>query len=260
MPIFKYRAKKGPNDIVEGSIEAPSESEAIDRLHTTAESHHRIMVVEVMGRHAGWIAIHSGLASGADVILIPEVKIDLNEVCEILNKRHARGKGFSIKRGASQAKGRYVLFTDVDLSVPIEELAKFIPCLEDGYDVVIGSRRIKGSEVVIPQPLYRRFMGSVFYQIVYLFLFNSIRDTNCGFKCYRRDAAKQIFGRQTVSGWGFDTELLYIAHKLNYKIKEVPVRWYNCTATKVKITKVPFLTILELFRIKLNDWKGRYTK
>ena len=87
-------------------------TEAIDRLHTTAESHHRIMVVEVMGRHAGWIAIHSGLASGADVILIPEVRIDLDEVCDILKRRHARGKGFSIvvvAEGAQFKEGQVVV-------------------------------------------------------------------------------------------------------------------------------------------------------
>jgi len=131
----------------------------------------------------------------------------------LLRNTKNQGKGFSIKKGILHASGKYILFTDVDLSVPIEELSKFIPYLHDGYDVVIGSRRINGSQVVISQPLYRRFMGSVFYQIVYLFLLNSVRDTNCGFKCYVNDAAKEIFKRQTLSGWGFDTELLYIAQQ-----------------------------------------------
>lgn len=178
----------------------------------------------------------------------------------LLKNETNKGKGYSVKKGILQARGKYLLFTDADLSVPIEELSKFIPYLDHGYDVVIGSRRIKGSHVVVPQPLYRRFMGSVFYQIVYMFIMDSVRDTTCGFKCYRNDAAKEIFNRQTLSGWSFDTELLYIALKLNYKVKEVPVHWYNCCFSKVKILKVPFLTLFDLFKIKVNDWKGRYRK
>lgn len=176
----------------------------------------------------------------------------------LLKNDQNQGKGFSIRKGMLRARGKYILFTDVDLSVPMEELSKFIFYLDEGYDVVIGSRRINGSQVIVSQPFYRRFMGTIFYQIVYLFLLNSVRDTNCGFKCYRNGAAKEIFNRQTLSGWGFDTELLYISQKLNYRVKEVPVRWFNCSSSKVKILKVPFLTLLELFKIKMNDWKGRY--
>ncbi len=178
----------------------------------------------------------------------------------LLRNETNRGKGYSVKKGILQAEGKYLLFTDADLSVPIEELSKFIPYLKDGYDIVVGSRRIKGSDVVIPQPLYRRLMGSIFYKIVYLFLFNSVRDTNCAFKCYPNDVAKEIFGKQTLSGWGFDAELLYIALKFNYKVKEVPVSWYNYGSSKVILHKAVFTTLAELLRIKINDWKGKYNK
>ena len=176
----------------------------------------------------------------------------------LLKNPKNKGKGFSIKRGILYARGKYILFTDVDLSVPIRELTKFIPYLNDGYDIVIGSRRIKGSQIINPQPLYRRLLGSVFYQIVYLFILNFVRDTNCGFKCYRREVAREIFSKQRLSGWGFDTELLYIAHKLELSVKEVPVSWYNFGFSKVNIYNAPFATLVELWKIKLNDWKGRY--
>jgi dolichyl-phosphate beta-glucosyltransferase len=186
--------------------------------------------------------------------------VDSDNNVILLKNSTNKGKGFSIKRGVFSARGEYILFTDMDLSVPIDELSKFIPYLNNGYDITIGSRRIKGSQIMISQPLYRRILGSIFYQIVYIFFFNSIRDTNCGFKCYRREVAVDIFAKQRVSGWGFDTELLYIAHKQRYKIKEVPVRWYNNRISKVNIYKAPFVTLFELCKIKINDWVGRYKK
>jgi dolichyl-phosphate beta-glucosyltransferase len=124
----------------------------------------------------------------------------------------------------------------------------------------MGSRWTEASNIKIPQPWYRRFMGNVFYVIVRTFFLKGITDTNCGFKCYRSSAAKDIFSRQLLKGWGFDVELLYIARKSDYRIKEVPVVWAHGRDSKVNLFIVPLLTLAELMKIKLNDWKGRYER
>ena len=193
------------------------------------------------------------------VKLVREFSNSNEEVVLLRNKKNL-GKGLSIKRGVLCARGKYILFTDIDLAVPIEGLSKFMPYLKDGYDIVIGSRRIEGSQIIIPQPLYRRFMGSVFYKIVNLLFFKFVRDVNCGFKCYHSEAAKKIFTKQMLSGWGFDTELLHIAYKLKMSIKEIPVCWSEAGNSKVVIHKAVFGTLGELLKIKINDWKGWYSR
>lgn len=170
------------------------------------------------------------------------------------------GKGFSIQRGVLEAHGEYVFFTDADLATPIEELDKFLLYLTEpvGSEVLVGSRRVPGSELVVKQPWYRRAMGEVFYQLVYFLLFKGVRDTNCGFKCFRRDVAKAVFQRQLTRGWAFDAETLFIAHRLGYDIREVPVRWAEPGTTKVRLFKASVVTFFDLLRIRWNDLQGRY--
>lgn len=122
----------------------------------------------------------------------------------------------------------------------------------------MGSRWREGSNIRIPQPWYRRTMGKIFYIVVKLFFLRGISDTNCGFKCYKKKAAHDVFSKQLLKGWGFDVELLYIAQKRGYSIKEVPVVWAHGRDSKVNLFIVPFLTLVELVRIKINDWKKRY--
>lgn len=144
-----------------------------------------------------------------------------------------RGKGYSIRRGMLEARGQWRLFSDADLSTPIEEIEKFWPYTEVGYSVVIGSRALPESDLEVRQSKCREFAGRVFNTAVQTFLVPGLCDTQCGFKLFSAEAAKAIFPRQTLHGFAFDVEILMLAHKLGFKIKEAPVRWVNDEGSKV---------------------------
>lgn len=151
----------------------------------------------------------------------------------ILCNEQNRGKGYSVRRGALEAAGEVVLFSDADLSTPIEEAEKLDEALRQGADVAIGSRALPASDIQIHQPFYRERMGKTFNLLVRLFVFPGISDTQCGFKAFRREAAREVFSRQTLPGFAFDVEILYIARRLGYTVREVPVIWRNSPETKV---------------------------
>ena len=178
----------------------------------------------------------------------------------MLRNGRNRGKGYSVKKGILNARGDYLLYTDADLSTPIEEFDKFTEWLDQGYDIVVGSRVIKGAEILIPQPTYRILMGVLFRTFRRLLMLYHISDTQCGFKCYRREAAYEIFPRQCIRGFTFDVEILYIAHKYNYKIKEVPIRWFNDPDSKVRLIKSSFKMLADLLLVKWNDLRGYYER
>jgi dolichyl-phosphate beta-glucosyltransferase len=153
--------------------------------------------------------------------------------CKVLRNEPNRGKGYSIRRGMREAKGKYRLFTDADLSTPIEELDKFWPLVEEGSSVVIGSRALPESQLDVRQPRSREFAGRLFNTFVQTFLVPGLSDTQCGFKLFTADAAEAVFSRQQLHGFAFDVEVLMLAHKLGYGIKEAPVRWVNDPGSKV---------------------------
>ncbi|WP_227762450.1 dolichyl-phosphate beta-glucosyltransferase [Zhaonella formicivorans] len=162
------------------------------------------------------------------------------------------GKGFTVRNGMLNGRGRYLLFTDSDLSTPIEEFDRFLPRFEQGYDIVIGSRALRDSVIKVSQPWYRVFMGKTFNLIVRTMFWTRIKDTQCGFKCFTREAARAVFPRQTVWGFGFDVEVLFIARKLGYKICEFPVEWSDSPDTKVNAIKDSAKMFWELLKIRLN--------
>lgn len=151
----------------------------------------------------------------------------------VLTNDPNRGKGYSIRRGMLEARGRWRLFTDADMSTPIEELAKFWPYTDEGFDVVIGSRGLPDSELAVRQPKSREFVGRVFNTIVQTFLVPGLSDTQCGFKLFSAAAAEAVFPRQTLHGFAFDVEVLMLAHRAGFKIKEAPVKWVNDPGSKV---------------------------
>ena len=165
------------------------------------------------------------------------------------------GKGFSIARGMIKASGDIILFSDADLSTPIEELEKFLPWFEQGYDVVIGSRKMADSEVE-KKPWYRDVMSIIFNLAVKALSVKGINDTQCGFKAYRREAAQQIALLQRIYGFGFDVEHLYIAHKRGFKIKEVAVKWYYMEGSKVDPLRDSMRMFTDLVKIR---WLHRAT-
>ncbi|MGO9612322.1 MAG: dolichyl-phosphate beta-glucosyltransferase [Dissulfurispiraceae bacterium] len=176
----------------------------------------------------------------------------------IIAYRFNRGKGHAIKKGIESCRGRYILFTDADNSTPIEEFDKFCPFLKDN-ELVIGSRYLAGSKIVVKQPLYRVFIGRLANMVIQFSILDGIRDTQCGFKAFQHEAAKEIFSRMKVERFGFDIEILSIAQLLNFHVKEVPVSWYNSPESRLRPIKDTFRTLSELIYIKLNLWGGRYS-
>jgi len=168
----------------------------------------------------------------------------------LLKNEKNKGKGFSIKRGILVSRAEFVLFTDSDLSTPIEEVDELFLSIQSGYDVVIGSRSIEGAEVRVHQPFYRELMGKVFNVLVQIFVLKGFIDTQCGFKLFKADAAKTIAKELKIDRFGFDVEMLYLAQKKKYRIKEVPVIWLNSPTSKVNPILDPLRMFLDLLSIK----------
>jgi len=169
-----------------------------------------------------------------------------------------RGKGFSVRHGMLEARGEWRLFSDADLSTPIEELEKLWSAVAQGRNqVAIGSRALDRSLIGVHQPGFRETMGRIFNAVVRAATGLSISDTQCGFKLFRGNVAEEVFSRQTLERFGFDAEVLYIAARRGYSIAEVPVRWNH-----VEGSKVGMLTGLHAFRelldIRVNSLRGKY--
>lgn len=177
---------------------------------------------------------------------------------KVLHHKKNRGKGYAVKRGMLNACGKYVLFCDADSSTPIDELDAFICYLQNGYDVVIGSRNMEGADVKIYQPPIRRKMGQVFTVLTQRLLVSEISDITCGFKCFRGDIVRDIFLRQQLHDWSFDAEILFITQERGYKIKELPVCWSDVSGTKVKLLRDSTRSFWGLLKIRFNDFKGKY--
>lgn len=175
----------------------------------------------------------------------------------IISYNENLGKGFAVKTGMLSAKGKYRVFLDIDLSTPITEFDKFLPYL-DKYDIVIGSRKMKESNVVTRQSLTREVMGRMFTLLSQKVLQVDVSDFTCGFKCFSSKAVKKTFLKQTINGWGFDSEILYIGKITKHSIKEVPVIWRNAPGTKVKFPGAIISSFLELIKIRINSAKGLY--
>lgn len=161
-----------------------------------------------------------------------------------------RGKGYSVRQGMLAATGEILLMCDADLSAPIEELDKLLRWLDRGYDVAIGSRDLPDSRLDPPQPLARRLMAWTFRAIRRRLLLPGLKDTQCGFKCFRRDVARRIFSRQTVDGWLFDCEVLGIAERLGYRIREVGVVWRNDPDSRVNAFRETLSALPTLLTIR----------
>ncbi|MBW2983484.1 glycosyltransferase family 2 protein [Candidatus Woesearchaeota archaeon] len=181
-----------------------------------------------------------------------------NSNISILRNKKNKGKGHSIKKGVLSAEYELILVTDADLSTPIEELGKFIKYIKQGYDVVFGSRNLKGSKIKESQPFYRQLMGKTFPLLVNIITSLKFKDTQCGFKLFKNQAAKEIFNRQTIDGFAFDAEILFIANNLKYRIKEAPVVWSNSKESKVSPIKDSIKMFVDILKIRLNDLSGKY--
>ncbi len=179
---------------------------------------------------------------------------------KILSRAKNTGKGHSVKEGVLASSGRLVLFSDADLSTPIGELDKLLPEVEDGYDVAIGSRALPESDIRVRQSPLRERMGKVFNLLVRLSVVPGIRDTQCGFKLFSRDAALDIFGRLRTKGFAFDVEALALSRKLGYTVKEVPVVWLNSPPSRVRILRNSIGMLRDLIWIWWRMRPSRFPK
>jgi dolichyl-phosphate beta-glucosyltransferase len=164
----------------------------------------------------------------------------------------ARGKGLAVRRGMLEAHGDYRMFCDVDFSMPVDEINRFIPPVLTGLDIAIASREAKGA-VRYEEPPYRHLVGRVFNTMVRWLALPGLQDTQCGFKCFRGEVAQAVFSRQTMTGWSFDVEVLFIARRLGYRIVEVPIPWIYNPESRIHLAQDSYRMAIDLFTIR---WKG----
>ena len=177
----------------------------------------------------------------------------------VLKNGENRGKGYSVRHGMLEAKGEVVLFTDADLSAPIEEADKLLAAMGE-YDVAIGSRAMDRSLIKVHESAFREFAGIVFNRIVRIVLRLPFVDTQCGFKAFRRERCWIIFAQQRIKRFGFDPELLYLARHHGLKSVEIPVRWSHSPATKINMMRDSIQMFVDVFTIRWNALRGCYPK
>lgn len=167
------------------------------------------------------------------------------------------GKGNALRRGVLEASGEYRFICDADLSMPVEEMEKFLPPTLTGFDVVIASREAPGA-VRYNEPPYRHWGGRAINLAIRLLILPGLNDTQCGFKCFRAEAAETLFQRQTLGGWSFDIEILYLARRKKMSIREIPVQWYFDPDSKVSAVRDALRMLGDIFRIHLRALRGGY--
>jgi glycosyltransferase involved in cell wall biosynthesis len=177
----------------------------------------------------------------------------------VLTNGENRGKGYSVRHGMQEARGEYVLFTDADLSAPIEEADKLLSALRQ-YDIAIGSRALNRDLIDVHESLFREFAGIIFNRIVRIVLWLPFVDTQCGFKAFRRERCRIIFEQQRIERFGFDPELLYLARHHGLKATEIPVRWSHSPATKINMMRDSIQMFVDVFTIRWNSLLGRYRR
>ncbi len=175
----------------------------------------------------------------------------------LLESNPNRGKGFVVRKGMLEVEADWLLFSDADLAAPIEEVEMLIQAVKDGIPIAIGSRPLKESSLEIRQPWYREAAGRSFNLMVQLFAVRGIKDTQCGFKLFRNDVAKDVFKRSKLTGYGFDFESLMIARDLGYEIAEVPIRWSHQEGSKVNMLRDGAKMLTELVKLRLQGKKER---
>ena len=178
---------------------------------------------------------------------------------QLLENPGNRGKGYSVRHGMLHAGGDIVLFSDADLSSPISEADKLFAAIADGADIAIGSRWLKSELQIQRQPLYRQLLGRIFNLVLRMILGLKFKDTQCGFKAFTGNAAQTIFPLQKIERWGFDPELLYLARKFGFTVKEVPVAWSHREGTRISPLRDGIRMFGEVLKIRWNALSRKYT-
>ena len=169
-----------------------------------------------------------------------------------------RGKGYSVRNGILNARGEILLFSDADLSSPIEEAPKLLAALDRGADIAIGSRWLRSETQTQRQPLHRQLFGRIFNVLLRLTLGLKFKDTQCGFKAFKQPAARAIFPLQKIERWGFDPEILFLARKFGFRVKEIPVVWGHSGGTRINPLVDGARMFQEMLRVRWYDLTGKY--
>jgi dolichyl-phosphate beta-glucosyltransferase len=205
------------------------------------------------------IAVNDGSTDNTLELLQKFKKTNLNVPLRIISKKRNSGKGGAVKIGILRSQGDIVMFMDADQAIPIQELTKFIEAVKAGNDLVIASRFVGKIRIIKPVLWYRNIMEKVF-RVLRMMIINNydVQDTQCGFKAFTRAAAQQIFPLLTVKGWSFDVEVIFLAKKMGLKVKELPITLQNPQESHIRIVRDSISMFLDLIRIRLNDWQGKY--
>jgi glycosyltransferase involved in cell wall biosynthesis len=249
------RKSNARQETLDLSVVVPAFNEA-QRLPKTLQSIHSYLRSRSL--RAEVLVIDDG-STDATAKIVEQSRSSFPEV-RLLSSDRNRGKGFSVRWGMLEAGGEIALFTDADLSAPIEEADKLLAALSNGaYDGAIGSRAVDRSLIEVHQSAFRERAGMLFNRIVRWTVGLPFQDTQCGFKAFRREKARVIFEKQRTEGFGFDPEILFLARQEGLRIAEIPVRWAHSSATKVNLFGDSFRMFVDLLAVRCNALMGRYS-
>jgi dolichyl-phosphate beta-glucosyltransferase len=203
-----------------------------------------------LGKPCEVIVVDDGSSDGT--LEIAQAKDGEGSRIRVVTYQPNRGKGYAVRKGVYAARGEYIAFSDADLSAPIDQLAKLFHALEQGCDIAIGSRAVKGAEIPVHQPFYREVGGKALNRIIQLLAVPRIRDTQCGFKLFKGSIAREIFSKCFLEGWGFDVEVLYLAQKLGYTVAEVPVKWSHMQGSKIRPFRAAVRVIADVIAMRCH--------
>ncbi len=195
-----------------------------------------------------------------DTAAIVRSLISAHPIVRLIDNDRNRGKGYSVRHGMLEAAGNIVMFTDADLSAPIDEAERLFAAIREGADVAIGSRWLERGRQTIHQPLYRQFFGRCFNAVTRIVMRLPFADTQCGFKAFTRPAAQTIFQLQRIERWGFDPEILFIARKRGYRVREVAVTWGHDERSRISYLRDGIKMLEELIYIRWNALVGAYRR
>ena len=247
--VLKLRADLPPTY----SIVIPAYNESA-RLGASLEK--VLAYVHAQGWDAEVIVVNDG--SGDDTAEIVRRFAAKDPILKLLDNPGNRGKGYSVRNGVLQAQGRLILFSDADLSSPIEEAPKLLNALEAGADIAIGSRWLHAETQTQRQPLHRQLFGRIFNLLLRVSLGLQFADTQCGFKAFKRAAALAIFPLQKIERWGFDPEILFLARKMGFKVQEVPVVWGHSGGARINPVVDGAKMFQEMLRVRWYSITNQY--
>lgn len=254
-PDVRQRATQDEMPFPNYSIVIPAYNEA-GRIPATLRS-----VVDCV-RKQGWdaevIVVDDG-STDSTAQVVRDFATEAPEV-RLLQNPGNRGKGYSVRSGLLQALGDVVMFTDADLSAPMEEAERLFAAIAGGADIAIGSRWLESGRQTHRQPFYRQFFGRCFNAVTRLVMGLDFADTQCGFKAFTRAAAQTVFQLQTIERWGFDPEILFIALKRGFRIEEVPVSWAHDERSRMSYLRDGMKMLEEIAIVRWNALLGRYGK